>query len=70
VKSLLMALSAALIAEALTVFSTQIHAVRMDSPWQDDPYNVVLSVTVFAVPALAAAIGLRLPRWGGGRRRP
>ncbi|AEV84175.1 hypothetical protein ACWT_3152 [Actinoplanes sp. SE50] len=65
------ALGAAAGSETLSVLSTQIRDVRASSPWQSDPYNTVLSVTVFAVPVLAVLIAGRLAAWqaaGGGRR--
>lgn len=44
---------------AFTVFAdvtTQDHAVRAGSPWQDDPYDVVVSFTLVLVPALTLLI--------------
>jgi len=46
--------------EALTLVATQDKTVRAASPWQDDPYDAVVSLTQFAVPMLALAVGLRL----------
>ncbi len=49
-------------AVAFTVFAvvtTQIQAVRAGSPWQDDPYDVVVSFTKFFVPALTALVWVR-----------
>ncbi|MGI5233020.1 alpha/beta hydrolase family protein [Actinoallomurus sp. CA-142502] len=43
-------------AAAFTVFAfltTQVHAIRAGSPWQDDPYDGVVSFTQLIVPALA-----------------
>jgi hypothetical protein len=57
------ALASALVFEALTVLATQDKTIRAASPWQDDPYDVLVSFAVFAVPMLAAAIALRLPSW-------
>ncbi|MEV7384768.1 MULTISPECIES: hypothetical protein [unclassified Streptomyces] len=57
--------------EALTVLETQDKTVRAVSPWQDDPYDVVVSLTQFAVPMLALVIALRLLVWrapGGADR--
>ncbi|MEU2338641.1 hypothetical protein ABZ608_34600 [Streptomyces sp. NPDC013172] len=57
--------------EALTVLGTQDKAVRAASPWQDDPYDVAVSLAQFAVPMLALVIALRLLVWrapGGADR--
>jgi hypothetical protein len=64
-------LGAAAVFEVLTVLESQDHAVRAVSPWQDDPYDTAVSLTVFTVPALALLIGLRLLawRWPGGYDR-
>jgi hypothetical protein len=39
--------------------TTQYRALRAHSPWQDDPYDVVVSFTQLVVPVLVAAIVLR-----------
>jgi len=39
---------------------TQVHAVRAGSPWQDDPYDALVSVTEFLVPVLAALVLARM----------
>jgi hypothetical protein len=64
-------LGAAGIFEAATVLATQDKTVRAASPWQDDPYDAVVSLTQFAVPMLALAITLRLLAWRapGGQDR-
>ncbi len=61
-------LGAAVVFEVLTVLESQDQAIRAASPWQDDPYNTAVSLTVFTVPVLAVLIGLRLLawRWPGG----
>ncbi|MGV4988572.1 hypothetical protein ACVB8X_37740 [Streptomyces sp. NRAIS4] len=64
-------LGAAGVFEALTVLETQDKTVRAASPWQDDPYDVVVSLAQFAVPMLALVIALRLLVWqapGGAER--
>ncbi|MFD8723358.1 hypothetical protein ACFV2H_36650 [Streptomyces sp. NPDC059629] len=64
-------LGAAGVFEALTVLETQDKTVRAASPWQDDPYDVVVSLTQFTVPMLALVIALRLLAWrapGGADR--
>ncbi len=65
------ALGAAGLFEVLTVLETQDQAVWALSPWREDPYHTVVSVSVFAVPMLALAIALRLLAWrapGGPER--
>jgi hypothetical protein len=57
--------------EALTVLETQDKTVRAASPWQDDPYDAVVSLAQFTVPMLALVIALRLLAWqapGGADR--
>ncbi|MCD9876449.1 hypothetical protein [Streptomyces guryensis] len=57
--------------EALTLLATQDKAVRAASPWQDDPYDAVVSLAQFTVPMLALVIALRLLAWrapGGADR--
>lgn len=49
--------------EALTVFATQDKTVRAASPWQDDPYDAVVSLAQFTVPMLGVVIALRLFAW-------
>lgn len=53
---------------AFAWITTQVHAVRVGSPWQDDPYDVVVSFTEFLVPALAALIVARV--WLCRRDKP
>jgi hypothetical protein len=64
-------LCTAVVFEALTVFATQDKTVRAASPWQDDPYDVFVSISLFTVPMLALVIGLRLLAWRapGGQDR-
>src|SRR5690349_5461513 len=45
---------------AFAVVTTQVKTVRAGSPWQDDPYDGVVSFTVFLVPALAFLIAARV----------
>ncbi|WP_242909780.1 hypothetical protein [Actinomadura terrae] len=56
-------LGAAGLFEALSALGTQVRTVRATSPWQDDPYNVAVSFTVFAVPRLAGVIAVRMFAW-------
>ncbi|MFF2080258.1 hypothetical protein ACFVXG_36550 [Kitasatospora sp. NPDC058162] len=62
--------SALALAVAFTGFAyatTQARALRAASPWQADPYDAVVSFTLFLVPALAGltAVRARLCRGGG-----
>ena len=64
-------LGAAALFEALTVLETQNKTIRVASPWQDDPYDTVVSLAQFIVPMLVLVIGLRLLAWrqpGGSDR--
>ena len=58
-----MGLGTAVLFEALTVLETQDKTVRAASPWQDDPYDAVVSLAQFTVPMLALLISLRLLAW-------
>jgi hypothetical protein len=49
--------------ECCTVLATQDKQVRAVSPWQGDPYDTAVSLTLFTVPVLAALIALRLLLW-------
>ncbi|WP_285584846.1 alpha/beta hydrolase family protein [Actinoallomurus iriomotensis] len=60
-------------AAAFTVFAfltTQVHAVRAGSPWQDDPYDGVVSFTQFIVPGLAVLTMTRARLLRGGGPQP
>jgi hypothetical protein len=59
----LASLGTAALFEVLTVLATQDKTVRAASPWQDDPYDAVVSLAQFAVPMLALVIALRLFAW-------
>ncbi|MEU2420477.1 hypothetical protein ABZ619_05375 [Streptomyces sp. NPDC007851] len=64
-------LALAVVFEALTVLETQDKTVRAVSPWQDDPYDVMVSLAQFTMPMLALVIALRLFAWrapGGADR--
>ena len=61
------------VAIAFTAFAcvtTQVHAVRAGSPWQDDPYDGVVSFTMFLVPALAALATTRTALYRRGTPQP
>lgn len=56
-------LASVLDAVVFTVFAyvtTQGTPVRQGSPWQDDPYDAVVTFTMFFVPAIAALIVMRM----------
>jgi hypothetical protein len=57
--ALRVALAGAVAFTAFAYVTTQIRAVRAGSPWQDDPYDGVVSFTEFLVPALAVLIAVR-----------
>jgi len=46
-----------------TVLTTQVRAVRSGSPWQDDPYDAVVTFTELFVPALAVLGVARALLW-------
>lgn len=50
--------------------TTQVRAVRAGSPWQDDPYDAVVSGTMFFVPVLAAAMLARMALCRAARPLP
>lgn len=56
-------LGTAVLFEALTLLATQDRTVRTASPWQDDPYDLVVGLAQFTVPMLALVTGLRLLAW-------
>lgn len=61
----------AVVFEAFTLLATQDKTVRATSPWQDDPFNVPVSVAIFTVPVLAVVVLSRLAAWrlpGSARR--
>ncbi|MDH6708240.1 cytochrome bd-type quinol oxidase subunit 2 [Kitasatospora sp. MAA19] len=44
---------------AFAYVTTQVHAVRAGSPWQSDPYDVVVTFTMFFAPLLGALGSVR-----------
>jgi hypothetical protein len=50
--------------------TTQNHAIRAGSPWQDDPYDAVVSFTEFLVPTLIVLIGARALLWRPHQPQP
>jgi hypothetical protein len=61
--TIIASLGTAALFEALTLLATQDRTVRAAGPWQDDPYDAVVSLAEFTVPMLALAIAQRLPAW-------
>lgn len=61
--AIVMSLVTATLFETLTVLGTQDTTVRAASPWQDDPYDAVVSLAQFTVPMLGLVAGLRLTCW-------
>ncbi|WP_188277445.1 hypothetical protein [Streptomyces sp. CBMA152] len=52
-------LAAAAVFTAFAEVTSHVQAVRAGSPWQNDPYDAVVSFTLFLVPALAALAAAR-----------
>ncbi|MFI1096363.1 hypothetical protein [Streptomyces sp. NPDC020917] len=61
--AVLAALGTAAVCEGLTLLATHDKSVRAASPWQDDPYDVMVSLAQFTVPMLGLVIALRLLVW-------
>jgi hypothetical protein len=59
--ALLLAGALACAFELFAFVTTQVHAVRAVSPWQDDPYDAVVSFTMFVVPAVVVLALVRVP---------
>lgn len=57
------ALGNAVLFESLTLLETQDRAVRVASPWQNDPYNTMVSFAVFTVPMICLVVAMRLTVW-------
>lgn len=55
-RALRLCLWCAVVFSLFALMSTQDKALRAHSPWQDDPYDAVLSFTEFFVPLLAVAL--------------
>jgi hypothetical protein len=45
---------------AFAYITTQVKVVRHTSPWQDDPYDTVVTFTMFFVPIVATLIAVRM----------
>jgi hypothetical protein len=60
VGALWLSIMGALVFVVFAVVTTQDHAIRTGSPWQDDPYDVVVSFTMFLVPALVLLMLVRM----------
>lgn len=52
------------------VVTTQLRGVRAQSPWQDDPYDGVVSLTMFCVPVVLALVLLRVQLCRGDELLP
>lgn len=50
--------------------TTQAKTVRAASPWQGDPYDVVVSFTEFVVPAVLLLMALRMLLWRNNQPQP
>ncbi len=61
-RALVWCLACAALFTAFAFWTTQDKSLRAHSPWQDDPYDVVVSFTQLVVPVLAAAIAMRALR--------
>ncbi|MBU3066864.1 hypothetical protein KO481_35760 [Nocardia sp. NEAU-G5] len=55
---------------AFAWITTQVKTVRAASPWQNDPYDVVVSFTEFLVPALACLVVARMVLRRSGEPQP
>ena len=61
-RALVCCLACSALFTAFAFWTTQDKPLRAHSPWQDDPYDVVVSFTQLVVPMLAAAIAMRALR--------
>lgn len=59
-RALLVTLGCSALFTTFAILTTQDKSLRAHSPWQDDPYDVVVSFTQLVVPVLAAAIAARM----------
>lgn len=55
---------------AFALLTTQVKTVRAGSPWQDDPYDLVVSFTALFVPGLAVLAAARVLLWQRDRPLP
>ncbi|MGW4244912.1 hypothetical protein [Nocardia sp. NPDC004722] len=55
---------------ALAWTTTQAKAVRAASPWQADPYDVMVSFAEFVVPGVLLLLALRMLLWRKGQPQP
>lgn len=58
-RALVWCLACSVLFTAFAFWTTQDKPLRAHSPWQDDPYDVVVSFTQLVVPVLAGAIAMR-----------
>ncbi|WP_433202473.1 hypothetical protein ACQP00_32415 [Dactylosporangium sp. CS-047395] len=59
----LLAICAVLAVAAVFEVAAYVAKQHTVSPWRDDPYDVVVSFALLAVPMLALALALRMPAW-------
>ncbi|MFG2844509.1 hypothetical protein ACGF12_15260 [Kitasatospora sp. NPDC048296] len=64
------ALALALAFTGFAYSTTQVRLLRAASPWQADPYDAVVSFTLFLVPALTALTAVRASLCRGGGPQP
>jgi hypothetical protein len=57
-------LGGGIVFELVTVPETQVRTIHAVSPWREDPYHTVVSLTQFVVPMLVTVTALRLLVWG------
>lgn len=69
-RALVLMAFAAVVFTGFAFLTTQVHAVRSGSPWQDDPYHTVVSFTELFVPGLAVLAALRALLWRTGEPQP
>lgn len=68
--ALLAALAGGVMFTVFAYVTTQMRSVRSGSPWQDDPYDTVVTFTMFFVPFLVLLMTLRLPLCRRGEPLP
>jgi hypothetical protein len=59
-RALAVTAAGAIVFAVFAVVSTQVVAIRVASPWQDDPYDAVVTFTMFFVPGLCVVAALRV----------
>ncbi|MBF9069950.1 hypothetical protein [Streptacidiphilus fuscans] len=69
-RALWVALATAVTFTAFGYVTAHVHSVRAGSPWQDDPYDVGVSFTLFLVPALVVLTAVRALLYRRGEPQP